>query len=165
MGKKRVQNNVSKINQPLRRRMELWPDSDSPQDFYVKLGHPTIAALNHDKPARPSIRPWGLWTTMCGRVTIPYVSSKVVLFSTSFFALTSYPSTWGSGNKHAPTLPSDCIPCLNLKPPCYFFSYLLAATHSLSYHKWRVTRACRVYTEAAPYCQNLLILLRIEDKL
>jgi hypothetical protein len=27
------------------------------------------------------------------------------------------------------------------------------------------TRACGVYTEAATYCQNLLILLRIEDEL
>jgi hypothetical protein len=25
------------------------------------------------------------------------------------FVSASYPSTWGSGNKHAPTLPSNCI--------------------------------------------------------
>jgi hypothetical protein len=41
---------------------------------------------------------------------IPYVSSEVGLFSTYSFVLASYPSTWGSGNKRTPTLPSDCIP-------------------------------------------------------
>jgi hypothetical protein len=42
MGAKQVQKNTYELNTPWRRCMELWPDSASQQDFYIKLGCSTI---------------------------------------------------------------------------------------------------------------------------
>jgi hypothetical protein len=79
-------------------------------------------------------------------------------------------------NKHSRAQPGDLIFAnlitYTLWVPNKMMRRLILLRYSLCEMQWVQSqkvfhgpRACVVYTEAASYCQNLLILLRIEDEL